>query len=117
MQEITKFHSETDAALPAFYTSAFIFAMNKARYDALPTDLKKVIDANSGQALSGEVGKAFVEAVVIGKKTIAANTSMSSRRRSSKAGSSWGNRLPMAGCPMCPPRVRTASSSMTARRR
>ena len=74
VQEITKFHSETDPALPAFYTSAFIFAMNKAKYDALPADLKKVIDNNSGQALSGEIGKAFVEADVIGKKTIAANT-------------------------------------------
>jgi TRAP-type C4-dicarboxylate transport system substrate-binding protein len=74
VQELTKFHSETDTAVPAFYTSTFIFAMNKAKYDALPADLKKVIDANSGQALSGEIGRAFVEADVIGKKTIAANT-------------------------------------------
>ena len=27
--------------------------MNKAKYDALPPDLKKVIDANSGEELSG----------------------------------------------------------------
>jgi TRAP-type transport system periplasmic protein len=74
VQEMTKFHSETDPALPAFYTSTFIFAMNKAKYDALPPDLKKVIDANSGQGLSGDVGRAFVEADVIGKKTIAPGT-------------------------------------------
>jgi len=74
VQELTKFHSETDPALPAFYTSTFIFAMNKAKYDALPPDLKKVIDANSGQAFSGEIGRAFVEADVIGKKVIAPNT-------------------------------------------
>ena len=48
VQELTKFHTETDAAAPAFYTSTFIFAMNKAKYAALPPDLKKVIDANSG---------------------------------------------------------------------
>jgi TRAP-type transport system periplasmic protein len=74
VQEITKFHSETDPALPAFYTATFIFAMNKAKYDALPADLKKVIDANSGQGLSGEIGRAFIEADAIGKKTIAPGT-------------------------------------------
>ncbi len=74
VQELTKFHSETDPAMPAFYTSAFIFAMNKAKYDALPPDLKKVIDNNSGQAFSGEIGRTFIEADVIGKKLIAPNT-------------------------------------------
>jgi TRAP-type C4-dicarboxylate transport system substrate-binding protein len=74
VQELTKFHTETDAAAPAFYTSTFIFAMNKAKYAALPPDLKKVIDANSGQALSGEIGRAFAEADAIGKKTAAGST-------------------------------------------
>lgn len=32
----------------ALYTTTFIFAMNKAKYDALPDDLKKVLDDNSG---------------------------------------------------------------------
>ncbi len=31
--------------------------MNKAKYDSLPADLKKVIDANSGLATSKWVGK------------------------------------------------------------
>ncbi|MEK8029237.1 TRAP transporter substrate-binding protein [Ideonella sp. DXS29W] len=70
LQELSKFHSETDPAEPAFYTSTFIFAMNKAKYDALPADLKKVIDANSGQALSGEIGKAFLKADGIGKRMV-----------------------------------------------
>jgi TRAP-type C4-dicarboxylate transport system substrate-binding protein len=34
------------------YTSFFVFAMNKAKYDALPADIKKVIDANSGMSAS-----------------------------------------------------------------
>ena len=74
VQELTKFHTETDPVLPAFYTSTFIFAMNKAKYDALPPDLKKVIDANSGVVLSGEIGRAFIEADVIGRKTVAPDT-------------------------------------------
>lgn len=39
------------------YTTTFIFAMNKDRYNALPDDLKAVIDANSGLEFSGFAGK------------------------------------------------------------
>ncbi|MEK8051103.1 TRAP transporter substrate-binding protein [Ideonella sp. DXS22W] len=74
IQELVKFHTETDPAQPAFYTSTFVFAMNKAKYEALPADLKKVIDANSGQALSGQIGKAFLQADAEGKKLTARNT-------------------------------------------
>ncbi|MDZ7856547.1 TRAP transporter substrate-binding protein [Sphaerotilus sp.] len=74
IQELVKFHSETDPAEPAFYTSTFIFAMNKAKYESLPADLKKVIDHNSGQALSGLIGKAFLQADAEGKKLTAKNT-------------------------------------------
>jgi TRAP-type C4-dicarboxylate transport system substrate-binding protein len=42
--------------------------MNKARYDSLPADLKKVIDANSGIGLSGQLGRLFAEVEVINKK-------------------------------------------------
>ena len=74
IQELVKFHSETDPAEPAFYTSTFILAMNKAKYESLPADLKKVIDNNSGQALSGMAGKAFLHADGEGKKLTAKNT-------------------------------------------
>jgi TRAP-type C4-dicarboxylate transport system substrate-binding protein len=70
IQEMVKFHSETDPTEPALYTSTFVFAMNKAKYDALPADLKKVIDANSGQALSGAAGRAYLLADAEGKKLI-----------------------------------------------
>ncbi|MEN9889869.1 MAG: hypothetical protein RLY78_164 [Pseudomonadota bacterium] len=73
IQELVKYHSETDPAQPAFYTSTFIFAMNKAKYDSLPADLKKVIDANSGQALSALAGRAFLQADVEGRKLTAKN--------------------------------------------
>lgn len=39
------------------YTSFFVYTMNKAKYDSLPADLKKVIDANSGRATAQWVGK------------------------------------------------------------
>lgn len=74
IQELVKFHSETDPVEPAFYTSTFVFAMNKARYDGLSPELKKVIDANSGQALSGQIGKTFLAADAEGKKLTARNT-------------------------------------------
>ncbi len=74
IQELVKFHSETDPAEPAIYTSVFVLAMNKARYESLPADLKKVVDANSGKALSGMAGKAFLQADEEGKKLTTKNT-------------------------------------------
>jgi TRAP-type C4-dicarboxylate transport system substrate-binding protein len=73
LQEIAKFHSETDSAEPAFYTSTFVFAMNKAKYASLPPELKKVIDDNSGLATSGAAGRAFTAADAEGKKLTARN--------------------------------------------
>jgi TRAP-type transport system periplasmic protein len=57
VHELTKFHSEFDPAGGALYTTTFVMAMNKAKYNALAPDLKKVIDANSGLATSGWLGK------------------------------------------------------------
>ena len=59
LHEMTKYHSETDNALPSLYTALFIVAMNPAKYDSLPDDLKKVIDANSGADFSALIGKAW----------------------------------------------------------
>jgi len=46
----------------ALYTTAFIFAMNQAKYDSLPDDLKAVIDNNSGADLSALGGKMMAKA-------------------------------------------------------
>lgn len=40
-----------------FGTSVFLFAMNKKRYEALPADLKAIIDKNSGAAIAEMAGK------------------------------------------------------------
>ncbi len=74
IQEIVKYHSETDPSEPALYTSTFMFVMNKAKYDALSPELKKVVDANSGQAFSGQIGKVFLAADAEGKKLTTRNT-------------------------------------------
>jgi TRAP-type C4-dicarboxylate transport system substrate-binding protein len=43
--------------------------MNSAKYDSLPADLKKIIDANSGADQSAWVGKVFVDDALPGKKS------------------------------------------------
>jgi TRAP-type transport system periplasmic protein len=49
------------------YTATFLFAMNKDSYDALPDDLKKVIDNNSGRELARTFGKVMDEGDTTGK--------------------------------------------------
>ncbi|TWG93204.1 TRAP-type C4-dicarboxylate transport system substrate-binding protein [Mesorhizobium sp. J18] len=41
----------------ALYTTTFVLAMNKAKYESLPDDLKKVIDDNSGQEFGAFAGR------------------------------------------------------------
>lgn len=57
VNELVKYTAEPDRNFNALYTAVFIVAMNKAKYESLPTDLKKVIDANSGREFSAFLGK------------------------------------------------------------
>ncbi len=57
MNELCKFHAEFPAGGTALYTTTFVLTMNKAKYEGLAPDLKKVIDNNSGLATSGWFGK------------------------------------------------------------
>lgn len=45
-----------------FGTSLYLFLMNEARYEALPEDLKQVIDTVSGRNFAREVGKVYRDA-------------------------------------------------------
>lgn len=45
----------------ALYTATFVFAMNKASYEALPDDLRAIIDAESGQMMAGMSSASMVE--------------------------------------------------------
>lgn len=69
VHELTKFHSEFDGNGPALYTTTFVMAMNKPKYDGLAPDLKKVIDANSGLATSAWLGKTQQGNDPIGRKS------------------------------------------------
>ncbi len=71
VHELTKFHSEFDNTGPALYTTTFVLTMNKAKYDGLAPDLKKVIDANSGLATSAWLGKTQQGNDVNGRKVTA----------------------------------------------
>ena len=53
-----------------FYNSVLLFVMNKAKYDGLPADLKKVIDDNSGAALSRDLGRKWDEWDKIGRAAV-----------------------------------------------
>jgi TRAP-type C4-dicarboxylate transport system substrate-binding protein len=64
LQEITNYHLEVPAGTPRFANTIFAFAMNQARYDSLPPELKKVIDANSGLQPSADAGAKAFDAVV-----------------------------------------------------
>jgi TRAP-type transport system periplasmic protein len=57
VNELAKFHAEFDPKGGALYTTTFVMAMNKKKYDSLPPDLKKVIDDNSGLETSGWLGR------------------------------------------------------------
>jgi TRAP-type C4-dicarboxylate transport system substrate-binding protein len=63
VHELVRNHTEF-AGSPTLYTATFILAMNRARYDALPADLKRVIDANSGMVASEMAGRVWDQQAV-----------------------------------------------------
>lgn len=67
LHQLTKYSIE-GADLSRFGTSVFMFAMNKERYESLPTDLQKIIDDNSGTAWAGPIGKVWNANEMAGKE-------------------------------------------------
>lgn len=55
VHELVKFHTEIPGS-PTLYTASFFLAMNKAKYDSMPADLKAVIDRNSGMKFAELAG-------------------------------------------------------------
>lgn len=60
--ELVKYHSEIDPKSPWLYSTVFAFAMNSAKYESLPPDLKKIIAANSGVETSAWLARVLDEA-------------------------------------------------------
>ena len=68
LQEVSKFHTEIEPSRPSMFTAGFVFAMNQAKYDSLPPDLKRIIDKHSGAGLSRTIGRYWDEATAVGRK-------------------------------------------------
>lgn len=56
LSELVDHHTEFSGE-EALYTATFVLAMNKAKYDAMPDDLKAILDAESGAKLSAFAGE------------------------------------------------------------
>ena len=67
LHELTKFHVTLEGGR-RFQVQTFMFAMNRARYDKLPADLKKVIDDNSGSARAQRAGQLWIDVEGPGEK-------------------------------------------------
>ena len=66
VHELVKNHT-TFAGDKGLYTQTFAFSMNKASYDKLPAELKKVIDDNSGIGAAAMFGRAMDEGDKVGR--------------------------------------------------
>ena len=56
IDEVTKFHVSPPPGRPLMVGTVLALLMNKAKYDQLPADLKKIIDTNSGLPLVEKFG-------------------------------------------------------------
>jgi TRAP-type C4-dicarboxylate transport system substrate-binding protein len=64
VHELVKYHTQLPGS-PTLYTATFVLGMNKAKYESLPADLKKVIDQNSGQVFATLAGRMWDEQAVV----------------------------------------------------
>jgi TRAP-type C4-dicarboxylate transport system substrate-binding protein len=72
LHEVSKYHTEIESSRPSMFTAGFVMAMNQAKYDSLPADLKSVIDKNSGATLSRTIGRYWDEATATGRNAAVA---------------------------------------------
>ena len=61
--DFCKYHTEIN-----FYTTPFYVVMNKEKYESLPSDIRKIIDENSGEEMSALAGRVMKNEDVRGKK-------------------------------------------------
>jgi TRAP-type C4-dicarboxylate transport system substrate-binding protein len=69
VQEMVRFHTEIPGS-PTLYTASFVLAMNKARYESLPADLRGVIDALSGPVAATMAGEAWDSQAIAVEKMV-----------------------------------------------
>jgi TRAP-type transport system periplasmic protein len=61
VHELVKFHTAIPGS-PTLYAASFFLAMNPAKYEAMPADLRAIIDKHSGMAFAIRAGKMWDEA-------------------------------------------------------
>jgi len=71
LPEIAHYHLDVPAGSPRISNTIFLFGMNQAKYESLPAELKKIVDANSGLATSAWAGETGFDAVVEPYKKVA----------------------------------------------
>jgi TRAP-type C4-dicarboxylate transport system substrate-binding protein len=104
-------HNHTEfASAEALYTSTFVLAMNKARYDGMPDDLKAILDEKTGDAFSGNATGIMLEGDAPGRQQAvdAGNEIVQLDRPRSTAGRRHRRRWWSAGWPRCRARASTA---------
>ena len=70
MQELANYFTTLAPPQPRLSTAIFTLLMNKAKYDSLPADLKKVIDDNSGRNLAPEAIEIWDRIEIAGEKVV-----------------------------------------------
>jgi TRAP-type transport system periplasmic protein len=83
--ELTKFHTEIPGS-PTLYTASFFLAMNKAKFDGMPAELKAIMDKESGQAFAKLAGGMWDErAVAVSEDTKKKGNTISTISEAEKA--------------------------------
>jgi TRAP-type C4-dicarboxylate transport system substrate-binding protein len=67
LSELVKKHTEFGGK-EAFYTATIVMVMNKAKYESLPADLKKILDDESGLNLSATAADIMLKGDVPARK-------------------------------------------------
>ncbi len=70
LSEVTKFHSQPAAGVAYPTATVLTVLMNKQKYDALPADLKAVVDKHSGEALVAKFGAVFDDEAAKARKKV-----------------------------------------------
>lgn len=73
IDEVTQFHIDTPANRPALGATVIAMLMNPRKYQALPDDLRAIIDRNSGDALVQRFGEAWDSEIAKAKTKVTAN--------------------------------------------
>lgn len=70
VHELVKYHTAIPGS-PTLYAASFFLAMNKAKYEGLPADLKAIVDKHSGQAFASRAGNMWDESGAAVKEMVA----------------------------------------------